>query len=360
MGATQNRPKVELSLWRINTGLSMSCNEMPVPAVTHTPHVLNRENGTVEQRIGFLLVPGYTFIGYACAIEPLRMANMAADHARFAAYALTIDGYPVVASNGVSTAADYALADTPALDAVLICGPNPIAFPQTEQLIDWLRTQASADVTLGGIDTGSFLLAQSGLLDGCRATIHWQDSESLLCACPEVLVSNRLFEIDGNRLTSGGGTAAMDMMLAYISRWTQSDATAASAAELLVWDRVRPQRERQRYPLQQQVGTAKPKLRDAIAIMEANIDEPLSLAETARHANLSVRQLERLFRDCLDCTPGSYYLQLRLHAARSRLLYSDESITEIARDTGFMSPSYFSKRYRRFFGITPRTERRRD
>lgn len=315
--------------------------------------------GSSVHRLGFLLVPGFSYIAFACAIEPLRMANMAAGKALFEAVTVSADGGVVAASNGVRTVPDSAIHDMPPVAAMLVCGPNPIEFPDEIRLIHWLHQLVTRRVWLGGIDTGSVLLARARLLNGYRCTIHWQDCESMLVNFPGIIVSDHLYEIDRDRLTSGGGTAAMDMMLHYISLIDQSDQVAATAAELLVHDRIRVGRESQRLPLVHLLGRAQPKLRDAVEIMEANIEQPLSIREIAGHAGLSERQLERLFAAELKSKPAAYYLRLRLSAARNQLLHSEKSIAEVANNCGFNSGSYFASCYRRQYRTTPSQERRR-
>lgn len=310
-------------------------------------------------RIGFLLVPGFSYIAFACAIEPLRMANMAAGRTLFEAVVTSVDGAVVAASNGVRTLPDYAIDDIPSPAAMLVCGPNPIEFPDERRLIHWLHRLASRRISLGGIDTGSVLLARAHLLNGYRCTLHWQDRDSMLGHFPGIIVSDHLYEIDRDRLTSGGGTAAMDMMLHYISLLDPSDNIAPAAAELLVHDRIRIGRESQRLPLIHLLGRAQPKLRDAVTLMEANIEQPLSVHEIAAHTALSERQLERLFVTELDYKPIKYYLHLRLNTARNQLLHSDQSIAEIARSCGFNSGSYFARCYRKKYDTTPSQERRR-
>ena len=318
-----------------------------------------RERGQDVHRVGFLLVPGFSYIAFACAIEPLRTANMVAGRTLYETITTSLDGETVSASNGVRTVPDGRIHDVGRLSTVLVCGPNPIAFPGERELIRWLRGLAARRVWLGGIDTGSVLLARAQLLNGYRCTIHWQDRESMLANFPAIVVSDHLYEIDRDRLTSGGGTAAMDMMLHYISLNDEGDELPAASAELLVHDRIRIGRESQRLPLMHRLGTAQPKLRDAASVMEANIEEPLSIRELAAHTGLSARQLERLFASELGLTPTKYYLQLRLDAARNRLLYTGESVANVARNCGFNSNSYFARCYRKRYLITPHHERRR-
>lgn len=322
------------------------------------PRPLN-ESGRAEHTFAFLLVPGFTYIGFASAIEPLRMANMAAESRVFGALTVTLDGEPVRASNGVVTTPDHSIDTLPRVGTLIVCGPNPIRYPDVRRLVKWLRSLANWGVELGGIDSGSELLARAGLLNGYRCTIHWQDMAVMMARHPRIVVSNHMYEIDRDRLTSGGGAAAMDMMLEVIRRHDNGDVLAAAASDLIVHERMRDSSDRQRVPLRQRLGTARPGLSSAVAIMEANLEDPIRLPELAGYVDMSERQLERLFREHLDCTPSQYYMELRLNMARQQLLSTEAPITEIARANGFTSPSHFSRRYTRLFELTPSEERRR-
>ncbi|MNZ66624.1 HTH-type transcriptional regulator CdhR [compost metagenome] len=237
-------------------------------------------------------------------------------------------------------------------------GSNPIPAKNDRHLIDWLRKLARHGVPLGGICTGSHLLASADLLRGYRCTIHWEDIEQLKDKFPGIVISNQLFELDRDRYTCSGGTAAMDMTLQLIAREPKGVEIATRAAELLLCDRMRGSREQQRVPLRQKLGNAQPKLSQIVAIMEANLEEPLELEELAQLNEVSVRQLERLFSKYLERTPSQYYLELRLNRARDLLLRSEAQIREVALSCGFASPAHFSKCYSRFFGCSPRGQRK--
>lgn len=309
-------------------------------------------------RFGFLLVPGYTAIGYTCGVESLRMANMAAGRPVFEALTLTLDGVPVASSNGVQIIPDCSIVNAPSLDVVLVCGPNPIIFPHQRLLVRWLHRLVEQGATLGGICTGSYLLARAGLLDGYRCTIHWQDYEHLRKDFPKLIISSHIFEIDRDRLTCSGGVASMDMMLSLLSERYADSVDIALACDLLLCDRMRDSRDRQHVPLRHRVGPQQSKLSEAVAIMEANVEEPLSVEELAAHLGLSSRQLERLFRDNLDFSPMQYYMRVRLASARRLLLTTDASILDVAGQCGFTSPSHFTRRYTQRFGLLPGADRR--
>ncbi|MNN09799.1 HTH-type transcriptional regulator CdhR [compost metagenome] len=307
---------------------------------------------------GFLLIPNFTTIGFASAVETLRMANLAAHRPLYRTLLIARDLEPVQASNGMRVLPDHSVDDAPKLDALFVVGSNPIPAKNDRHLIDWLRKLARHGVPLGGICTGSHLLASADLLRGYRCTIHWEDIEQLKDKFPGIVISNQLFELDRDRYTCSGGTAAMDMTLQLIAREPKGVEIATRAAELLLCDRMRGSREQQRVPLRQKLGNAQPKLSQIVAIMEANLEEPLELEELAQLNEVSVRQLERLFSKYLERTPSQYYLELRLNRARDLLLRSEAQIREVALSCGFASPAHFSKCYSRFFGCSPRGQRK--
>lgn len=277
--------------------------------------------------VGFLVIPNFTTIGFASAVETLRMANLAARRAMFQTLIIAADMEPVSASNGMRILPEYTIKDAPKLDMLFVVGPNPIVSDHnTRAILNWLRKLAHDQVALGGICTGSHLLARANLLTGYRCTIHWEDIEALKERFPGIIISSQLFELDRDRYTSSGGVASMDMCLQLIAREPGGREIAEHAAELLLCDRVRSSQERQRVPLRQRLGTSQPKLSQVVSIMEANLEDPVTLEELAQLNDISVRQLERLFHKHLQSTPSQYYLELRLSRARQLLLHSESHL----------------------------------
>ena len=309
-------------------------------------------------RVGFLLVPNYSMIAFSAAVEPLRMANQLNGHTLYTWTVLTVDGESVQASNGMRVLPDASLNDPGCpLDAVFVCSGVHVDQACNKQVLFWLRKLAHKRIPLGALCTGSYLLARAELLEGYRCTIHWENMASLREEFPGTIVTSELFEIDRDRFTCSGGTAPLDMMLNLIGFQHGAD-LAAAISEEFICDRIRGQNDRQRIPLRLHLGTSQPKLIEAVSLMEANLEEPMSLDELARHVELSRRQLERLFQKHLSCVPTRYYLELRLARARRLLLQTSMSIVDVAFACGFVSAPHFSKCYRDFFGIPPRDERR--
>jgi len=310
------------------------------------------------RHIGFLLMPNFSLIAFSSAIEPLRMANWIAGTELYASSLISQDGKAVISSAGVSTEVDFSLEQLPRLDILFVCGASPVARTGNETIIAWLRKEKHTGFAIGGIGTGSYVLACAGLLNNHRATIHWWDMDRLREDFPHIQVTNNLFEIDHSRFTCSGGTAAMDMLLFLIGQQQGMD-LASAISEQFVCERIRTSDDQQRVPLRTRIGANQPKLIEAVQLIEANIEEPLSTTDLAHHVGVSRRQLERLFRQHLQTMPSRYYLQVRLEKARQILHRTDKPILQVGIDCGFASASYFSTAYRNHYGITPREERKR-
>jgi transcriptional regulator GlxA family with amidase domain len=307
--------------------------------------------------IGFLLLPGYSMIAFASALEPLRMANRVRERELYRWRVLSADGGPVQASSGLDVVPDASLAEARGFSLLLVCGGERVEHACGAEVLNGLRRLARERVPLGELCTGTYALARAGLLDGYRCTIHWENMASLREAFPRVAVSLELFEIDRDRYTCSGGTAPLDMMLNLV-REQHGAEVATAISEEFVCERIRGRNDRQRVPLRLYLGTSQPKLTEAVSLMEANLEEPMSLDELAVHVGLSRRQLERLFQRHLHQAPTRYYLDLRLSRARQLLLQTSMSIVDVALACGFVSAPHFSKCYRDHYAVAPRDERR--
>ncbi|QTF93648.1 GlxA family transcriptional regulator [Halomonas sp. BM-2019] len=313
-----------------------------------------RDSG--PQTLGFLLLDSFTLISLASAIEPLRMANQLAGRELYRWYTLSLDGSPVRASDGLQVTPDASIGMPLALDMVIVCGGVAPSRSVQREHIAWLQAQARQSRRLGSVCTGSWALAKAGLLDGYEASIHWECLAAMQEAFPRVALATRLYSIDRDRATASGGTAPLDLMLNLIGR-DHGRELAAGISEMFIYERMRTEHDHQRIPLRHVLGTNQPKLLEIVALMEANLEEPIGLDDLAAYVDLSRRQLERLFQKNLRCSPSRYYLKLRLTRARQLLKQTSLPIIEVASACGFVSTPHFSKCYREFFGIPPRDER---
>ena len=310
----------------------------------------------LPQRIGFVIVPRFSMIALTSAVEPLRIANRLSGRELYRWPLYSLDGNPVTASNGFALTPDGDLEHASDLSTVAICGGIDVHRVDDRHLTSWLRRMDRKGADIGALDTGSYLLARTGMLAGYACTIHWEHLASFAEDFPDIEITTELFEIDRQRFTCAGGTAGIDMMLNVIAV-QHGQELAAQVADQFMHERIRDQHDHQRVSLPARLGVRHPKLLSVIELMEEHLEEPLSRAELARKANLSTRQLERLFRKYLFRSPARYYLELRLNKARLLLLQTNMSVIDVALACGFVSASHFSKCYRDFFGRTPRKER---
>lgn len=310
----------------------------------------------LPQTIGFILLPRFSMIAFTAAVEALRQANRLSDRELYRWPVFSIDGEPVAASSGLVFTPEGDLEAASKLQTIALCGGVDVQKIDDRRLIPWLRRMARQGSTLGAMCTAPYILAKAGLLNDVACTIHWENLAAFVEEFPELDVSNELFEIDRNRFTCAGGTAPLDMMLNVIAQ-QHGHELAAAVAEQFMHERIRDHHDHQRMSLPARLGVRHPKLLSVIATMEQNLEEPLSRAQLAREANLSTRQLERLFRKYLNRSPARYYLELRLNRARLLLLQTNLAVIDVALACGFVSASHFSKCYRDFFGRTPRRER---
>ncbi|WP_181872865.1 GlxA family transcriptional regulator [Billgrantia montanilacus] len=312
---------------------------------------------SATRRVGVLTLSGFSLLAQACALEPLVMANQLAGRRLYRVQAYSAAGGETPSLAELNLAAGKPFDEVAAeLDMLVVCAPTPLSANADGAIVARLRTLGRSGVVLVGVGGGTELLARAGVLDGYRATLPWQRFTAFTRDFPRVRLSQQLFEIDRDRLTCGGGTAAMDMMMTLIASHHGSE-LAERVSEHFVLERIRMADEPQQVPLRARLGHAPAPLVDAVMLMEANIEEPLTTHELAEHLGISRRQLERLFKKYLQAVPGRYYLDLRLQEARRLLRDSDLPAGEIAMKTGFSSPAHFSTAYRNHFGVTPREER---
>ena len=321
------------------------------------------ETADLKRTIVFFLVPNFSMIAFATAIEPLRIANRMLGHEAYRWRLASTDGKPVAASNGVECAVNTSLEEERRLlnsgqkpSMLFVCSGIQVENFRNKSVFAFLREEYNHGVAIGGMCTGAHILAAAGLLSGKRCAIHWENLPGFAEAFPKAEVYADLFEVDSNIYTCAGGTAALDMMLKLIGDDFDSNLVNRICEQALT-DRVRNPHDRQRLPLRARLGVQNSKVLTVIEMMEANLSEPSALDDVAGSIGLSRRQIERLFRQEMGRSPARYYMEMRLDRARHLLLQSSMSIVEVAVACGFVSASHFSKCYRQLYGRSPQQER---
>ncbi|MBA3910320.1 MAG: AraC family transcriptional regulator [Rhodobacter sp.] len=307
------------------------------------------------RRFVFLLLDKFTMLNFAGAIEPLRLANRVAGEALYS-WALCGEGTEKTCSNGAVFRLDLGLEELERDDTLLVCGGVDIQKTTTKGVIAWLRREARRGITIGGLCTGAHTLARAGLLDGKKATIHWENQDGFSEEFENVKLTKSVYVMDGNRWTTAGGISSIDLMLRIIAS-DQGEDLANTVADQLIYSTIRTDQDTQRLSIPTRIGVRHPKLSQVIQMMEGNIEDPMSPADLAEEVGMSTRQLERLFRRYLNRSPKRYYMELRLQKARNLLMQTDMSVINVALACGFASPSHFSKCYRSHYNTTPYRER---
>ncbi|PIO45531.1 GlxA family transcriptional regulator [Phyllobacterium zundukense] len=316
----------------------------------------------VNRLFSLYLLPDFSLQAFSSAIEALRLANEVIGSDVYLWRVASDDGHPVHSNCGVVVSADTSLADEriligksgPPSVAVVVGGGRP---PQRYRALHtWLRECRAQKLGLAGIASGIFAFAQTGLANGRRCAVHWEQFPSFLEVFPSVEAVQTAYEIDGDLYSCSGGEAAFDMFLRIIDR-DHEISIAGRVCEKAIASRIREPGERQRIPLQTRFGINNDALLKIVEKMEAAIAEPVPLERLAAFSGLSRRHIERLFLHELGCSPARYYRGLRLERAHLLILNSALPMVDIAIACGFVSASHFSRSYRESYGRTPQQER---
>ncbi len=309
-----------------------------------------------QRRFVFLLLDRFTMLSFAGAIEPLRIANRVLGRNAYTWVLAGESGSESTCSNGASFRLDMGLEEIDREDTVFVCGGIDVQQATTKPVLNWLRREARRGVPIGALCTGAYTVAKAGLLEGKRATIHWENQDSFLEEFEDVKLTKSVFVVDGNRMSTAGGTASIDLMLKIVAQ-DHGEEVANTVADQLIYSSIRTDQDTQRLSIPTRIGVRHPKLSQVIQMMEQNIEDPISPADLAEDVGMSTRQLERLFRRYLNRSPKRYYMELRLQKARNLLMQTDMSVINVALACGFASPSHFSKCYRAHYKTTPYRER---
>ncbi|WP_227816771.1 GlxA family transcriptional regulator [Nitrogeniibacter aestuarii] len=311
-------------------------------------------------RVGFLLLEHFSLMAFTGALDAIVTANLVNGTPLFAFQTFGLETEPVRSDLGIQVSVDATLPDARlhALDLLIVCGGYRSNLQAQRTELDILRKAARAQIALGSLWNGVHLLAAAGLLDGYACTVHPESRPGLEEAYPNVHVQPLPFVIDRDRLSCAGANSALGMMLAFIQQ-RHGDEITSGIADILACDRSMDDVKGHSMPSLARSPTLPAPLRLVLELMENNIEEPLTMEDLARLAEISLRQLDRLFQRHIGTSPARYYLELRITRARRLLLQTCDPITSIAIACGFTGAPHFSRCYREFFGETPSDARRK-
>lgn len=303
--------------------------------------------------VTFILFPRFQMLAYVLATETLRLANKCAGKSVFTWQTLTATNEPVLASNGVSVAPDtthWPSTDFPNL--IMLCaGYDPLAH-LTPRVRAFLSRANRADAMIGGVDTGTVILAELGLLDGYQAVVHFEAEGEFRESWPEIALSDQIYCLDRQRLTAAGGTATGDAVLAWLQQEFGGD-FAAATTEAMSHGAMRKGEESQKL-----LSSIDPVLRRMRSLMRDHLAQPFKLGQICQVLNVSEKQLRTRCQRTFGLTPQAYYLVVRLEQGQFLLRNTHMPITEVALATGFGSLTGFSRAFRNLYGASPRTYRK--
>lgn len=307
--------------------------------------------------IDILVLPETNLILVASVIEPLRAANRISGQELYRWRILSPDGLPIETRSRIPVPVDGPFRPERETRPLFVLSSYQWQMSATPLLRRQLSQTARHRIAMAGIESGSWLLAEASLLDGHAVTIHWEDMEEFASAYPQIDVERQRYVIDGKRITTGGSLPTLDLMLEIIRR-RQGYSLALEVSRLFIYEHERTGGLLQ-VPALGNMRVADQRVSQAVRLMEATVDAPLTLARLARRVGVSARHLQGLFQETMGVAPHQHYLALRLNAARRKVIETRAEFADIAALTGFNSSSAFSRSYRAHYRESPTETRRR-
>lgn len=303
----------------------------------------------------FILVPRFSLLALSCAIDALRAANIDLGKQAYRWQLASAEHTEVVSSSGIELKTTP-LSELQPSRVIAVCGGDSSHNYRSSILIRWLRTESRKDLSVGSISDGAFVLADAGLFQQHRSTIHWKCQDAYRIRFPTLDVRASILELDRRRFSCAGGTSSLDLMLHFIRNDYGSDAIA-KITDNYFHDTVRDSSQGQHVAEAYRHAGKSRVLADALALMTENLDKGLSIADISESVGTSHRSLDRLFKKHLDATPGEHFRHLRLSRASALLLQTGLPISEIALNCGFSTTSHLGRYFTRKFGVSPRSYR---
>ncbi|SPH24241.1 HTH-type transcriptional regulator CdhR [Defluviimonas aquaemixtae] len=307
---------------------------------------------SAPERMSFLVVPRFNMSTLITMIEVMRVANYLSPAPLYSWEIVSFDGADVPSSNGLSLAARPPDDRNRRGETVFVLASWNAEAYSNARTLNWLRRHARTGMRVCAVELGCYLVARAGLLSGNLATTHWSWMSGFQEQFDDVSVVEQLFTIDGQMMTCAGGLAGVDLVLKLVGD-AHGERLAQEVADQMLYHPIRLAEAPQRRPIGRGQETLSPIVRDAIALIEQHIAEPMPVPEVADRLGVSQRQLERQFKARVGCTVVQFGLLLRLQHARVLLIATELSVREIATASGFNTLSHFAYSFGRRFGRRP-------
>lgn len=307
-------------------------------------------------RIAYLLADGYQVMALATH-SVFEFANLVAGEPFYRVDNYSMDGGEVRSTLGmaVSTRAISARSEA---DTWIVCGwLDPLDTHPSAAMLAAVRRLTQRSRRMSAICTGSFILAEAGVLDGRRATTHWAFARAMQERHPAIQVEgDRIYIVDGAVWTSAGMTAGLDMALAMVEK-DLGEEVARTVAHRLVMHQRRAGGQSQHSEMLE-LAPKSDRIQQALDYARKRLGQPLSVDDLAQAVNLSPRQFSRVFTQETGQSPAKAIEGLRLEAARVMIEQSRHPLETIARETGFRDGRHMREVFMRGFGLPPQAIRR--
>ena len=310
---------------------------------------------TATTHVTLVIVPRFPLLSLAMCTESLRVANRESLAPAFSWSIASVDGEPVASSSGIDITPSQSLDEIAVAPVILVLASYQPEQAYIPKLLNWLRRQDRRGSLIGCVDTGALILAKAGLLTNMAVSVHRESVDPMREAFGAEIVYDRLYAVSGRRLSSAGGVATFDMMLALIARF-KGERLADRIADVLNHRRIGPAPRAGDPPAA--IAAADPGLMRLVEVMQANLEEPLAIADICRAADLPDWRARRLFARYLGRSPAAYYRHLRLERARHLLSYGHAPIKQIALASGFADSAAFCNAFKAAYGARPSRYRR--
>lgn len=313
-------------------------------------------NPAERLKVGFVLARSFTLSAFSLFVDTLRLAGDEYDRSGRVKADWEVLGstrHLINSSCGIKLAPTSDFVDPARFNYIVVVGGLLTnAAPVDQETINFLKLAAARKIPLIGVCTGTFILAEIGLMKEHQTCVSWLHYNSFRDRFPDLPVRpDRIFNLDRNRGSCAGGSSAADMAALIVKRHLGLDA-ARNALEVLHIERARTPLEIQpRSPLPATCDD--PRIKAVLIQMEGNIEHTVPISDLAASVGLSRRQLERLFIKTIGATPAYAYTQVRLERAKRLLKNTRAPLIEIAMEAGFGNASHFSRSFRRICGQSP-------
>ncbi|MDO9415991.1 GlxA family transcriptional regulator [Pararhizobium sp.] len=307
-------------------------------------------------KIGFVLARSFTLSAFALFVDTLRLASDEFDRSGRVLADWEVLGstrHLITSSCGVKVAPTSDFVDPSQFHYIVVVGGLLGNGPSVDDdTMAFIKKAAAKNVRLIGVCTGSFILAEAGLMKGHRTCVSWLHYNAFRERFPDHQVrSDRIFNLDRTRGSCAGGSSAADMAASIVRSHISKDAER-NALEVLHIEKARTSLAIQtRKPLS--IECKDPRIKATLIMMEQHIEGTVTITDLAASVGLSRRQLERIFLEETKCSPALVYRRVRLERAKDLILKTRAPLIEIALETGFENASHFSRAFSQAFGQSP-------